>query len=183
MKIFLQGKKLFFACANGWDKQAPGDVKAAYLLANNEAISYIVSRLNERCFNEVVDTTTTNSAHLLWSKIASQYASQSILNRGRVFMKWSALTYNGNLQIFINNMRSALHNIKTVKIVIPPTIISYVVLGKLMKAKELDQIVDKIALSKDSVETPYLVLDALQTYYTHNMNKTMNGEQNSLATV
>ncbi|PLW58084.1 hypothetical protein PCANC_04142 [Puccinia coronata f. sp. avenae] len=98
-------------------------------------------------------------------------------------MKWSALTYDGDLQIFINNMRSALRDIETVEIVIPPTIISYVVLGKLMKAKELDQIVDKIALSKDSVETPYLMLDALQTYYTHNMNKTMNGEQNSLATV
>ena len=97
-------------------------------------------------------------------------------------MKWSALTYDGNLQIFINNMQSALRDIKSVEIVIPPTIISYVVLGKLMKAKELDQIVDKIALSENSVKTPYLVLDALQTDYTHYLNKTMSGEQTSLAT-
>ena len=41
-----------------------------------------------------------------------------------------------------------------------------------MKAKELDQIVKKIALSKHSVKTPYLVLDALQTFYTQNLNKT-----------
>ena len=92
-------------------------------------------------------------------------------------MKWSALTYDGNLQSFIGNMQSALCDIKTVEIVIPPTIISYIILGKLMKVKELDQIVDKIALSKDSVETPYLVLDTLQTYYTHNTNKTMNTTQ------
>ena len=43
MKIFLQGKKLFFAYTNKWDKQSPADVKTAYLLANDEAISYIVS--------------------------------------------------------------------------------------------------------------------------------------------
>jgi transposase InsO family protein len=97
-------------------------------------------------------------------------------------MKWSAITYNGNLQDFINNMRSALRDIESVEIVIPPTIISYVKLGKLMKAKELDQLVNKIALLEDSVKTPYLVLDALQTYYTHNMNKTMGIPQTSLAT-
>ena len=107
--------------------------------------------MNERFFNEVVNTTTIDSAHLLWTKISQQYTSQSIVNQGRVFMKWSALTYNGNLQAFINNMRSALCNIKSIEIVIPPTIISYVVLGKLMKVKELDQIVDKITLSEDSV--------------------------------
>jgi hypothetical protein len=33
-----------------------------------------------------------------------------------------------------------------------------------MKAKELNQIVDKIALSEESVETPYLVLNTLQTF-------------------
>jgi hypothetical protein len=51
MKTFLRGKKLFFACSNGWDEAAPQDVKVAYLSENNKAISFIVSRLNERCFN------------------------------------------------------------------------------------------------------------------------------------
>jgi hypothetical protein len=182
MKIFLRGKKLFNMCINGWDKNAPEDVKTEYLVSNDEAIALMVARMNERCFNKVVNATTINSAHLLWSKIAQQYASHSIVNRGRVFMKWSALTYDGDLQIFINNMRSALCNIESVKIVIPPSIISYVILGKLMKIKELDQIVNKIALSEDSVETPYLVLDALQTYYTHNQNKSDIKNESSSAT-
>jgi hypothetical protein len=76
--------------------------------------------------------------------------------------------------VFINDMQVALQDIEAVEIEIPPAIISYVILGKLMKAKELDQIVDKIALSKDSVETPYLVLDALQTFTTHHLNKEMS---------
>jgi hypothetical protein len=40
-----------------------------------------------------------------------------------------------------------------------------------MKAQELDQIVNKIAMAEESVETPYLVLDALQTFRTHHLNK------------
>jgi hypothetical protein len=182
MKIFLRGKKLFHVCNNGWDKNAPQDVKTNYLESNDEAISFIVSRMNERCFNEVVDTSTIDSAHLLWTKIIQQYASHSIVNRGCVFMKWSSLTYDGDMQTFINNMRSALCDIKSVEIVIPPTIISYVIIGKLMKIKELDQIVDKIALSEDSVETPYLVLDALQTYYTPNLNKVLDIKKEPVAT-
>ena len=79
-------------------------------------------------------------------------------------MKWSSLTYSGNLQIFIDEMRVALKDIKLVGIDIPPTIISYVILGKLMKLKGLNQIVDKIALTEESVEIPYLVLDALQNF-------------------
>jgi hypothetical protein len=88
MKIFSRGKKLFFTCSTGWDETAPEDVKAAYLVANDEAISFIVSRINERCFNGVVDASTIDSANLLWSKISQKYASHSIVNRGRVFMKW-----------------------------------------------------------------------------------------------
>ena len=88
-------------------------------------------------------------------------ASHSIINCRRFFMKWSALNYDRDLQSLIKNMQSALHNIKYVEIFLPPTIISCFFLGELMKAKELDQIVDKIALSKDSGKDPYLVLDAL----------------------
>jgi hypothetical protein len=127
--------------------------------------------MNKRCYNEVVDKITSDSAYNLWNKISNQYASKSVVNCGRVFMKWSSLTYSGDLQKFINNMRSSLCDIETVKIAIPPSIISYVILGKLMEAPELDQIVDKIVMIKESVETPYLVLNALQTFKTHHLNK------------
>jgi hypothetical protein len=43
-----------------------------------------------------------------------------------------------------------------------------------MKAKGLDQIVDKIAMAEESVEIPYLVFDALQTFKTHHLNKELH---------
>ena len=89
-------------------------------------------------------------------------------------MKWLSLTYSGNLQLLIDEMRVALKDIKAVGIDIQSTIISYVILGNLMKAKELNQSVEKITLTGELVETPYLVLDALQTFKSHHMNKDLN---------
>ncbi|PLW04843.1 hypothetical protein PCANC_28914 [Puccinia coronata f. sp. avenae] len=56
----------------------PIEVKAKFLEANNKAISYIVSRMNDCCYNEVVNNTTIDSAFSFWAKIAKKYASQSI---------------------------------------------------------------------------------------------------------
>ena len=61
MKIFLQRKKVFFVCSNGWEKGAPEDIKANYLVAKNEAISYMVARMSKQCFNKVFKTSTIDS--------------------------------------------------------------------------------------------------------------------------
>jgi hypothetical protein len=152
-----------------FDGGAPIEMQNKYL----EAISFMVSWMNKQCYNEIVNKITINSTRELWDKITKKYASRSVVNCGRVFLKWSAITYSGNLQAFINDMRVALRDIEAVEIELPPAIISYIMLGKLMKAKELDQIVGKIAFSKDSVENPHLVLDTLQTFTTHHLNKEM----------
>ena len=52
-----------------------------------------------------------------------------------------------------------------------------------MKAKILDQIVDKTAMMEESIKTPYLVLDALQTFKTHHLNKDLNDSPSALALV
>jgi hypothetical protein len=64
---------------------------------------------------------TVLGASLISSIAPLVYASKSVINRGRVFMKWSALTFSRDLQVFINNMRSALLDIESVGIDIPPT--------------------------------------------------------------
>ncbi|PLW21655.1 hypothetical protein PCANC_03216 [Puccinia coronata f. sp. avenae] len=100
----------------------------------------------------------------------NQYASHSVVNCGRVYMKWSNLSYDGNLQVYINQTRASLLNIKTVNITIPKELVLYLILGKLLN-KDLDQVVNKIVLSPNCTKDPYLVLNALQTYHTHKLNK------------
>jgi hypothetical protein len=80
-------------------------------------------------------------------------------------MLWSNLSYNGDLQEYINKTQSSL-----LDITIPKELVLYLILGKLLN-QGLKQIIDFIALSPDCTKDPYLVLNALQTFHTHKLNK------------
>ncbi|OAV85764.1 hypothetical protein PTTG_07021 [Puccinia triticina 1-1 BBBD Race 1] len=161
MMIYLRGRKLFGVCKKGLNKEASEEVKVVFEENNNLAILLITARLKEKCFNEVVNSKTRDSASLLWSKIGKIYASQSVINRGNVFMKWSAIKYTGELQLFINTIRKQLREIELVKKSMPGDVLSYEILGKIMGNKEVDMIVNKIALSEEAFATPYSCLDSL----------------------
>ncbi|MBW0553900.1 hypothetical protein O181_093615 [Austropuccinia psidii MF-1] len=49
-----------------------------------EAVSAILSRINERVLLELINLETSEKANLLWSQINNQYASKTPANRGRV---------------------------------------------------------------------------------------------------
>jgi hypothetical protein len=124
--------------------------RLAYVKANNKAITIIVPRLNARVYNKVVNKETIDYAVLLWDRITSQYASHSVVNCGRVYMRWSNLLYGGDLQTYINKTCAPIPNIETVNITITKELPSYLILGKFLN-KDLDQVVGKISLSLPTV--------------------------------
>jgi hypothetical protein len=97
IKVHLQGKELWDVCTTRLLANAADTDVAKQLKAKNEAIAIIIPRLNPRCYNEVVNAQTIDDGILLWDKISAQYASHSVVNRGRVHMNWSNLTYKGDL--------------------------------------------------------------------------------------
>ncbi|EFP81967.1 uncharacterized protein PGTG_08216 [Puccinia graminis f. sp. tritici CRL 75-36-700-3] len=84
MFIFLRGKKLWKCCTVPIAEDATEEERTAYEEAGDKAISIITSRINHRCYNKVVNSLTDSDPIALWKKIASQYASHSVINRGRV---------------------------------------------------------------------------------------------------
>jgi hypothetical protein len=111
MKVQLRGKDLWSVCITPpADPITTTPVSASIVSANttasDRAISIIVPRLSQRCYNECVNSTTIDSAFLLWKKITDQYASRTVINQGRVYMTWSALVYKGDLQAYIDDTRA-----------------------------------------------------------------------------
>jgi hypothetical protein len=102
IKVHLCGKDLWNVCTVPLNPLATAEEKEKYNKSNYEAIAIIIPCLNARCYDRVVNKDTINTASLLWKKITDQYASHSVVNRGRVFMRWSNLTYDGNLQNYID---------------------------------------------------------------------------------
>ena len=80
MFIYLRGKDLWDCCTIPIANTATDAERTAYLKAGHKAISLITSRINPRCYNEVVNNITTSDPILLWKKIGSQYASHSVIN-------------------------------------------------------------------------------------------------------
>jgi hypothetical protein len=72
MKVQLQGKDLWLVCINPLAEGATAIAKGENSTSSDRAISIIVPRLSQRCYNECVNNTTIDSAYLLWKKIADQ---------------------------------------------------------------------------------------------------------------
>ncbi|KAA1126421.1 hypothetical protein PGTUg99_005694 [Puccinia graminis f. sp. tritici] len=82
MKVQLRGKDLWLVCITPLAEGATATITAENSTASDKAISIIVPRLSQQCYNEYVNSTTIDSAYLLWKKIADQHASRTVINQG-----------------------------------------------------------------------------------------------------
>ncbi|MBW0541179.1 hypothetical protein O181_080894 [Austropuccinia psidii MF-1] len=85
-------------------------------------------------------------------------------------MQWLKLTYNGNLQEYIENNRKLMMAMGIVNIVVPSELLSFTLLGKLLGDSEVHQYVETLLLNEELIELPDLILLKLQDF--HN-NSTM----------
>ncbi|MBW0504171.1 hypothetical protein O181_043886 [Austropuccinia psidii MF-1] len=158
MKIHLRSKDLIDVC----EKPIPGDASTSIVIkwsrASYEAINLITTRITERVLQEVVNMKTIEKANLLWAKIEDQYASKRALNRGRVWMDWQRCFYNGNLQNYIDLCRKLIMEHEAVRVVVPPELLSYSLLGKLGGDTNLHQFVENLTLNEDIIEKPEKIL-------------------------
>ncbi|EFP86141.2 uncharacterized protein PGTG_12097 [Puccinia graminis f. sp. tritici CRL 75-36-700-3] len=161
-KVQLRGKDLWSVCITPPAEPSTLAISAAPIstTSSDHTISIIVPRLSQRCYNECVNNTTSDSAYLLWKKIAYQYTSRTVINQGQVYMTWSALVYKGDLQDYIDDTRACLIDIDAVGINVLLKVIAYLILGKIMN-QDLDQIIDKLALDEKVNSNPYMVLNEL----------------------
>ncbi|MBW0576987.1 hypothetical protein O181_116702, partial [Austropuccinia psidii MF-1] len=162
MKIHLRSRDLIDVC----EKSPPSDISTTattkWSKASYEAINLITTRLTERVFQEVVNTTTIEKANLLWAKIEDQYASKRAVNRGRVWMDWQLSFYDGNLQNYIDTCRKLMMELSAVSITVPAELLSYSLLRKLGGDQSLHQFVENLTLNEDIIEKPKQILTRLQ---------------------
>lgn len=116
MKIHLCSKDLLDVCEKEPAEDANATTIKKWNKASYEAVGIITSRINQTVFIEVMNSKTEDNACLLCTKINSQYASTTALNRGRVWMEWEALCFKGDLQSFIQKCRKILLDVASINI-------------------------------------------------------------------
>ncbi|MBW0582025.1 hypothetical protein O181_121740 [Austropuccinia psidii MF-1] len=162
MKIQLRSKDLLDVC----EKTVPHNTKTTitnkWCKASYKAVNLITSRMSELVFQEVVNPETIKKAYLLWTKITDRYASKRAVNRGRVWMDWQRVVYDGNLQNYIHNCCKMAIELEEVNIIIPKDLLSFSLLGKLADDPDLHQFIENLTLNEDLIEKPEEILIRLQ---------------------
>ncbi|MBW0562210.1 hypothetical protein O181_101925 [Austropuccinia psidii MF-1] len=140
--------------------------------SNIEAVQLILSKLHPEVIISVVDALTVKNAKSLWTKINKKFASQTVTNRGRTWVQWECLRFNGNIEEYVKECSSVLFDIAGIGISLPPAIMAYSILGKISRdSNSYDHVIDSMVLTMNSDINPQIVLDKLSELIQHKNTK------------
>ncbi|MBW0524372.1 hypothetical protein O181_064087 [Austropuccinia psidii MF-1] len=65
---------------------------------NGKPFHRILSIIHPTLLVNFVDTITSRNAKALWQRIKNKFASHTVVNRGRMWLRWEYLCFNGNIK-------------------------------------------------------------------------------------
>ncbi|MBW0477528.1 hypothetical protein O181_017243 [Austropuccinia psidii MF-1] len=140
--------------------------------SNIKAVQLILSKLHHEVIISVVDGLTFKNEKALWTKINKNFASQTVTNRGRTWVQWECLRFNGNIEEDVRECSKILFNIPGIGISLPPDIMAYFILGKISRdSNSYDHVIDSMVLTMNSDINPQIVLDKLSKLIQHKNTK------------
>ncbi|MBW0534369.1 hypothetical protein O181_074084, partial [Austropuccinia psidii MF-1] len=140
--------------------------------SNIEAVQLILSKLHPEVIVSVVDGIKFKNAKALWTKINNKFASQTVTNRGRTWVQWECLRFNGNIKEYVKACSNILFNIAGIGISLPQDIMAYSILGKISRdSNAYDHAIDLMVLTMNSNINPQIVLDKLSELIQHKNTK------------
>ncbi|KAI7951517.1 hypothetical protein MJO28_007201 [Puccinia striiformis f. sp. tritici] len=125
-----------------------------------ETVDWLFQFISEEVFETVVTPDIVSNPHLIWANITSRFASASVNNKGRIWLKFIQYKYRGNLKVYITDMRKMLNELTMVSIGAPENILSFTILAKL--SEDLYNVVNNIIMNEVICESPNAVLIKLQ---------------------
>ncbi|POW21890.1 hypothetical protein PSHT_01837 [Puccinia striiformis] len=137
-----------------------GAAAAAVAIKHNEVVHILMDHLSDAVFEMVVTPDIASSPHQIWSNIIARFASISVNNKGRVWLRFMRYEYNGVLAEFITDMRKILNEVRMLQLGVPDNILSFSILAKL--SEDLYNLVDNIIMNDVICENPTAVLSKLQ---------------------
>ncbi|MBW0506894.1 hypothetical protein O181_046609 [Austropuccinia psidii MF-1] len=175
MNIELRARRLYAVCTSQTPETSTPETLEKWNMANNKAVSLISNKLDHNVFISIVDSETICSTYSLWSKIHSKFAPQAFINKGRIWLQWESLKFNGNIEEYIEKCQTLLLDISSIGIVIQNEILAYSILGKITRdCNTYDHIIDNLVMSGEYVARPEIVMNKLLDLINHQKTKDMS---------
>ncbi|MBW0537045.1 hypothetical protein O181_076760 [Austropuccinia psidii MF-1] len=186
MNIELWEQRLYSVCTSQAPKNSSPKTLENWNLANDEAVALISNKLHHNVFMSIVDSQTVCIANSLWTKIHSKLAPHTFVNKGRVWLQWECLTFNGNIEEYIEKCQTLLLDISSFGIVIPNEILVSSILGKISwDCKNYNHIIDNLVMSGEAVKRPKTIMNKLLDLINHQKTKDMgsSGEETNTSKI
>ena len=126
----------------------------------SEATDILMNYMSESAFDAIITPQIKENPKLIWDQIVLRYASQSINNKGWVWLKFMQFEYKGNLKEYLSESAKILNEISIFKLGVPDEVLSYSILAKL--SQDLWNVVDNIIMNEELVKNPAKTLAKLQ---------------------
>ncbi|KAI7944826.1 hypothetical protein MJO28_010521 [Puccinia striiformis f. sp. tritici] len=137
-----------------------GAAATAVAAKHAEVVHILMSHISDPVFDMVVTPDIASSPFSIWENILARFASASVNNKGRVWLRFMRYEYKGMLGEFISDMRKMLNEIRMLNLGVPDNILSFSILAKL--SEDLYNLVDNIIMNEVICENPTAVLSKLQ---------------------
>ncbi|KAI7957570.1 hypothetical protein MJO28_004665, partial [Puccinia striiformis f. sp. tritici] len=137
-----------------------GAAATAVATKHAEVVHILMSHVSNPVFDMVVTPDIAESPFSIWESILARFASTSVNNKGRVWLRFMRYEYRGALGNFISDMRKMLNEIQMLNLGVPDNILSFSILAKL--SKDLYNLIDNIIMNEVICESPTAVLSKLQ---------------------
>jgi hypothetical protein len=127
---------------------------------HNETVDILMNYMTETVFESVITPDNEDSPYGIWTNIISRFASTTVNNKGRVWLKFMRYEYKGDLAVYITDMHRMLTEIAVCKLGVPENILSFSILSKL--SEDMYNVVDNIIMNEVICESPSATLTKLQ---------------------
>ncbi|MBW0481408.1 hypothetical protein O181_021123 [Austropuccinia psidii MF-1] len=152
INVELSVHGLWDVCSLDLSPTADPSTISSWNQLNVEAVQLILRRLHPEIIVTIVNSDTVKNAKLLLTKIHEKFASQTVTNRGRTWVRWECLCFNGKIEEYVQQCSNILFNIAGIGIAIPPDIMAYSILGKISRnSNAYDHVMDSMVLTMNSL--------------------------------
>lgn len=111
IKAHLRHKGLLQHCLTDSSHSLEGAALTAVKKKLNETVDILMNYLGNSAFNAIITPDNEGDPFLIWTRITKRYTSQSVNNKGRVWLKFMRYKYNGNLKQYISDCSKLINEL------------------------------------------------------------------------
>lgn len=160
IKAYLRSRKLLKYIKQDALSGLEGVARSNAANKQAEAVDILMEYLSPTAFDTIITPDNNSDSYLIYQKILWRFALTSVVNKGRVWLKFMRYKYSGDLKRYITDVTHLLNEIAVVKLGVLVDVLCFSILSKI--SGDMYNHVNNIIYSPYCISHPDATLSKLQ---------------------